>query len=171
MSLVLFRQELDLWKPGQHTGTFRGNNLAFVAANSLLQYWKDDTLTKQIQENSLVISKTLGQLVQQLDSNRFHVRGRGMVWGLDCTDGEFAGQVCRTAFQKGLLIETSGAHDQVVKLLPPLTISRNDLEYGLQIIVESVLSVAGKDTQPVLYLPPLDLDTNHLSSVSGIVTT
>ncbi len=171
MSLVLFRQELDLWKPGQHTGTFRGNNLAFVAANSLLQYWKDDALTKQIQENSLVISKTLGQLVQQLDSNRFHVRGRGMVWGLDCTDGEFAGQVCRTAFQKGLLIETSGAHDQVVKLLPPLTISRNDLELGLQIIAESVLSVTGKETQPVLYLPPLALDTNHLSSVSGIVTT
>lgn len=46
LSVVLMKSELDQWKPGQHSGTFRGNNLAFIAASNLLKsYWEDDNLS------------------------------------------------------------------------------------------------------------------------------
>ena len=80
-----------------------------------------------------------------------------MIWGLEFSIAEMAQQVCRKAFENGLMIETSGARDQVVKLLPPLTISKEDLLYGLSILKECVRSVSQEKTvPPVCFVPELD---------------
>ncbi len=154
MSLVFMRRDCDTWKPGQHTGTFRGNNLAFVAARQLLEYWRDDQLAQQIQAHGTTIESSLKDLHGRSNGATKAVRGRGMVWGLEFTDPEVAGRVCKQAFSNGLMVETSGAKDQVVKLLPPLTISQNDLNLGLSILGDSLHTVLQSTiAPPVFYVP------------------
>ena len=138
MSLVLIDRDCDVWKPGEHTGTFRGNNLAFVAADALLNYWRDDQFTQSIAVRSRLIENRLNGLVNEFGSDRLSVRGRGMIWGLETLDKELANQVCREAFRRGLMIETSGASDEVIKPLPPLTTSESDLHLGFDILRDSL---------------------------------
>jgi diaminobutyrate-2-oxoglutarate transaminase len=141
MSLLLIKPEVDVWKPGEHTGTFRGNNIAFVASKALLEYWRDDCLAAQIRSNAALIRDRLEAICVEFPSAKLQWRGRGMVWGLDTGNDPWASEVCRLAFSKGLLIETSGANDQVIKLLPPLTTSPDDLNLGLSILRQSIAEV------------------------------
>jgi diaminobutyrate-2-oxoglutarate transaminase len=69
------------------------------------------------------------------------VRGRGMACGLAFADGDLAGKVSAAAFEAGLLAETAGSRGQVVKLLPPLTISDAELDEGLSVLDEAVHAV------------------------------
>ncbi|MFN7843785.1 MAG: diaminobutyrate--2-oxoglutarate transaminase [Pirellula sp.] len=141
MSLVLINPDIDIWQPGQHTGTFRGNNLAFVASRAVLEYWRDDVLINHMAENAKTIVSRLQQISDKLTSDPVSIRGKGMVWGIDTGDTPWASDVCKKAFENGLMIETSGANDQVIKLLPPLTISNEDLCIGLDILERSIESV------------------------------
>jgi diaminobutyrate-2-oxoglutarate transaminase len=144
MSLVLISPEHDIWKPGQHTGTFRGNNLAFVAAKAVLEYWQDGpAFEREIDLLSRTIVNRLMDWSSRFSSYGARVRGRGMVWGIEFPTADVASRISREAFQSGLIIETAGAEDQVVKLLPPLTIEVEQLDRGLQILdqaIEKVLS-------------------------------
>lgn len=148
MSLVLINPEIDIWKPGQHTGTFRGNNLAFVASRAVLNYWRDDVLSNHIAENATTILHRLQLISEKLANTPVSIRGKGMVWGIDTGDEPWASEVCKKAFENGLMIETSGANDQVIKLLPPLTISNEDLLLGLEILEQSIESVV-TERQPI----------------------
>lgn len=144
MSLVLINPDIDVWQPGQHTGTFRGNNLAFVASRAVLEYWRDDTLVNQIANHADTMVRRLESISRSLPSSSVSIRGRGMVWGIDTGDNPWASDVCKKAFENGLMIETSGANDQVIKLLPPLTISSEDLNMGLDILQRSIESVVAE---------------------------
>jgi len=64
-----------------------------------------------------------------------------MFRGINCVNGEIASQITRAAFKKGLIIETSGADDQVVKFLCPLIISQENLERGINIVEEAIKEV------------------------------
>jgi diaminobutyrate-2-oxoglutarate transaminase len=143
MALTLFRPELDIWAPGEHNGTFRGNNPAFVTGTSaLLEYWRDDHLEKQTYAYGQRVEQALSALVEAHPGSQH--RGRGLVWGLQFAEPGRAAAVCRNAFERGLLVETSGPHDEVVKLLPPLTISSEDLDHGLGLLAAAVASTPGK---------------------------
>lgn len=145
-AVVLIRPELDQWKPGEHNGTFRGNSFAFVTAKAAIdEYWSDNTFTKQIEEKGRYISARLHAIVQKYGDDNFSTRGRGMFQGINCVDGELAGKITRNAFKKGLIIETSGADDQVVKLLCPLIISEENLCKGLDIIESAIKDVCAKE--------------------------
>ena len=149
MSLVLINPDIDIWQPGQHTGTFRGNNLAFVASRAVLEYWRDDALINHIAENSKTIVSRLQKISDKLANTPVSIRGKGMVWGIDTGDTPWASDVCKKAFENGLMIETSGANDQVIKLLPPLTISNEELCIGLDILERSIETVIA-NLQPVM---------------------
>ncbi|MBI1353032.1 MAG: diaminobutyrate--2-oxoglutarate transaminase [Acidobacteria bacterium] len=144
-SVVLMKPELDLWKPGEHNGTFRGHNLAFVTATAALEeYWRTADFSGDVERKGRAVRNALEEMAQA--DQRLSVRGRGMMQGLDCTDGELASQISRNAFDRGLVIETSGADGQVVKCLMPLTISDETLAKGLRILkasVEDALSDSG----------------------------
>ena len=134
-SLVLMKPELDAWKPGEHNGTFRGHNLAFVTARAALEeYWQDDELTRDVRRKSRVLRARLQEIADDDPARRCSVRGRGLMQGLDCGNGELAGRICARAFEAGLIIEKSGADGRVVKCLSPLTISEDDLATGLTIL-------------------------------------
>ncbi len=141
-AVVLMKPELDQWKPGEHNGTFRGNNLAFVTAKAALDhYWSDDEFSKSIKAKGEFVSSRLKEIADTYGDHNFTARGRGMFQGICCVSGEIAGKITKEAFKRGLLIETSGADDQVVKLLCPLITSQENLEKGLDIIEESVRTV------------------------------
>lgn len=138
MALLLMNPELDQWQPGEHTGTFRGNNLAFVAATELLSYWENDDLTQSINYKSKIIQKSLEQLAKDIPELELKVRGRGMVWGVEVPKEGFAGEISTRAFEKQLLVETCGSSSQVVKFLPPLIIEEELLMEGLNLFSEVV---------------------------------
>lgn len=139
MSLVLMKSELDQWKPGEHNGTFRGNNLAFVSAQSAIDlYWSDYSMTREVKRKGALMQKRLREIADGIKDIEFDLRGRGMIWGLACEEcPPLMGKISEAAFQRGLIIETSGTDDHVLKCLPPLTIEDDQLLRGLEIIADS----------------------------------
>ncbi len=144
MSLLLMRPELDQWKPGEHTGTFRGNNLAFVAATKALEYWDSPDFAEGIAHKGRLFEDGLNAIVDRHGEAQGELRGVGMVWGIDFANEAFAGSVSEEAFNRGLIIETAGANGQVLKFLPALTIEEELITEGLAIIDEAISSVLAK---------------------------
>jgi diaminobutyrate-2-oxoglutarate transaminase len=145
-AVVLMKPELDQWKPGEHNGTFRGNNLAFVTAKDAIDhYWSDDVFANEIKAKGEYITEQLVDIVGQYGEGNFTNKGRGMFQGINCVNGEIAAKITKKAFEKGLIIETSGADDQIVKLFCPLTITQENLENGIAIIRESIKEVCSKE--------------------------
>lgn len=137
LALTLFRRDLDVWAPGEHNGTFRGHNPAFVTATAALQnYWRDNNFAEQTLAKGALVRERLEAIAAQHDG--VGARGRGMAQGLKFADADKASEVCRVAFERGVLMETSGPADEVVKLLPPLTTSVADLESGIDVLAEAV---------------------------------
>ena len=154
MSLVLLRPDLDVLKPGQHNGTFRGHNLAFVAAKAALEFWRDPSFETGIQQTASLIQKRLDEIVAKFPMHGAKVRGKGMMLGIEWNDSTIASKVSAAAFKKKLIIETSGAEDQVLKLLPPLTISKEQIIQGLDIIEQSISEVIDKSMIVEKYVIP-----------------
>lgn len=139
LAIALIRPELDIWAPGQHTGTFRGNNLAFVAgAAALRNYWGDGDLGAVVDAHSAVVRQSLDELRTAFPADTARVKGRGLLIGLEIDQDGLACDVSGAAFGEGLIIETCGARNQVLKLLPPLNISDADLRLGLQLLRRAV---------------------------------
>jgi len=141
LALVLVRPELDQWKPGEHTGTFRGNNLAFIAATKLFEYWKTDELAELIKTKEKIMRDRLKIIADKYPELNCKVRGRGMIWGLDIAPKGMARQVSRESFYSGLIIVLAGAELSVLIFLPPLIIEENLLVKGLDIIEESIVAL------------------------------
>lgn len=139
MAILLLKPELDQWNPGEHTGTFRGNNLAFVASTAALStYWQTDEFSQSVKHKSSILKDELEKTAQEFPSLQANVRGRGLIYGLEIPADGFAKKVSQHAFEKGLVIELSGARSQVVKFLPPLTIDEPTLQEGIDIVNEAI---------------------------------
>lgn len=145
MSILLMKPEVDVWEPGAHTGTFRGNNLAFVtAARALELYWSDDAFVTEVRRKHEVLKTRLTALAEDFPTAEFEVRGRGLMMGIASVKmPELASKVSAAAFERGLIIETSGARDEVLKFLPALTITDEELEHGLAIVRECLSELLG----------------------------
>ena len=143
MTIVLMKPELDLWQPGEHTGTFRGNQLSFIGAKASIDFWVSGDIQADVTRNSAMIEKFLFREIACVHGE-IDIRGIGMIWGIDLNglaiDG-LAQTVADRCFGSGLVIETAGRKDNVLKLLPPLNISESDLLEGLEIIRNSLLAV------------------------------
>ncbi len=138
MALVLFKPELDVWGPGEHNGTFRGNNMAFVTARAAVEtYWKDDTFANDVKAKTRVLGDAL-QAICDRYPGEFRVKGRGLMRGISARNPDVTGPITRRAFELGLIIETSGPNDEVIKCLMPLTIATEDLKKGAAILAQSV---------------------------------
>lgn len=146
MSLVLIKPELDQWAPGEHNGTFRGNNPAFVTASAAIErYWKDDLLSIEVYKKSQILKNRICNIVSTLNGD-FHYRGRGLMQALVCPSGDIANLISKRAFANGLIIETCGSRGHVLKFLMPLTIPIDLMEAGLDILSESVKDVCNQSS-------------------------
>lgn len=147
-AVVLFKPELDQWKPGEHNGTFRGNNFAFVTAKAAIDhYWSTPDFANEIQAKGRYISERLARIVEQYGEGNFTTRGRGLFQGINCVSGEFASKITKKCFQQGLIIETSGADDQVVKFLCPLIISQENLAKGIDIVENAIKELCASESE------------------------
>src|SRR6056297_3823979 len=137
---LLIKREYDIWKPAEHNGTFRGNTHAFVTGRVALEkFWSDDSFQKDIESKSAILTTALKRITEIVPGAR--LKGRGMMQGVDVGGGETASAICARAFEKGLIIETSGADDEVVKVLAPLTIPEETLRKGLNILLDAARDV------------------------------
>lgn len=137
-ALTLFRPDLDKWEPGEHNGTFRGNCHAFVTATAAIRhFWETDDFANDVKRRAELLGRRL-KAIAATDPDRMSVKGRGMMQGIDVGSGELASVITSAAFEKGLIIETSGPHDEVVKVLAPLTIDDDVFSAGLDIVEGAV---------------------------------
>ena len=144
-AIVLMKRELDVWKPGEHNGTFRGNNHAFITATAALEhYWATPAFEASIAEKGARLGNGLHRMVDRFQWDLCEVRGRGMMRGVRCVDPEKAAMVSAKAFENGLIIERSGAYDEVIKCLAPLTVKAEQLEEGLAILENAFEAVFTK---------------------------
>jgi diaminobutyrate-2-oxoglutarate transaminase len=139
MSLVLISPELDVWEPGGHTGTFRGNNLAFVGATAALRtYWADEVFGAETTRKGELLQSQLAAIAEHHPGHLVE-RGRGLFRGLaSLTDPDFASRVSAEAFERGVIIETAGAYSEVVKFLPPLTTDDETLLRGVEVVEAAI---------------------------------
>ncbi|MER8480613.1 diaminobutyrate--2-oxoglutarate transaminase [Mesorhizobium sp. M1163] len=144
MALVLIKPELDVWAPGAHTGTFRGNNYAFVTARAALEtYWSDSKFEEEIARKSAILAEELKSIADDFRTLDLSVRGRGLMYGLvSPKHHSLPGLVSQEAFRRGLVIETAGSYGEVLKFMTALTIAEADLRRGLSIIRDSISAVA-----------------------------
>ena len=140
-AITLLKPELDVWEPGEHNGTFRGPNPAFVTATAAMDFWTGEGMEKETLTKGDQIEEALGRIAASHPDAIDGVRGRGLAQGLVFADAETAPAVCAQAFDRRLLMETSGPEGEVVKLLPPLTTTSDELAEGLDIIAASVDAV------------------------------
>jgi diaminobutyrate-2-oxoglutarate transaminase len=143
MALVLLRPELDVWAPGEHNGTFRGNNLAFVTGAAALDYWQDDSFSREILRKADLLHVRLKEMAARHPRVCGPVRGRGLIQGLHLKPDGLALEAARVAFQRGLMIEPVGPRDEVLKILPPLIIEEAELTQGLDILEDVLNAITG----------------------------
>ena len=140
MALMLVRPEHDIFGPAEHNGTFRGNTHAFVTARVAIEkFWSDTAFQEEIAAKSRLLEVVLGEMVELVPGAE--IKGRGMMQGVDVKSGALAAEICARAFQKGLIIETSGNEDQVVKVLAPLTTPDATFRNGLSILLDATREV------------------------------
>jgi len=142
LAMNLIKPEHDAqWSPGEHTGTFRGQGLSFVAGREALSYFDDDLFLEEVRAKGDKMRKALEKSGSKHD---LAVRGKGMMQGIDIADGAKSKAIAAACFEAGLLVGPCGTEGRVIKLIPPLTIPDEDLDQGLDILAKSIDRVLGE---------------------------
>jgi diaminobutyrate-2-oxoglutarate transaminase len=143
MAMVLVRPQHDVFGPAEHNGTFRGNTHAFVTARVAIEkFWADDAFQTELARKSELVTSALQEVASHIPGA--YLKGRGLMQGVDVGSGELAGDICARAYELGLVVETSGPNDEVVKILAPLTTSEQLLCEGFAILSTAAREVAAK---------------------------
>ncbi|QRV16832.1 diaminobutyrate--2-oxoglutarate transaminase [Haloterrigena salifodinae] len=161
LSVVVYDESLDVWEPGAHAGTFRGNQLGMAAGVATIEHVLENDLADRAAEMGDRLRDHLEETAATFDVVG-DVRGRGLMLGMELVDpdgepdslghypadGDLAAAVQSEAFDRGLIVETGGRHSSVVRFLPPLTISKSEIDEVGEIIRESVRAVVANDRTP-----------------------
>ena len=142
MALLLMRPELDIFRPAEHNGTFRGNQLSFVGGTAGINYFVEHKLDEEVQKKAAIVEAFIKKEILPLDE-RLSCRGMGLMWGIDFTEinPALALEAVHEGFDRHLIKEVAGRKDAVLKLMPPLTIEEDVLREGLEIVKRSVEAV------------------------------
>ena len=142
ISMLLFKPELDKWEPGQHTGTFRGNQLSLIAGLEGLKKMVNDDIPAEVRRKEKIVEEFLRTEIAPLDS-RISYRGIGLLWGVDFGkfDKDMTKPLIAACFKNGMICERVGRDNAVLKLMPPLIIPDEQLLAGLQILKKSLQEI------------------------------
>lgn len=139
MAMNLVKPEHDKhWLPGEHTGTFRGQNLSFIAGREALRYFEDGKFMQATQTKGELMRSALQSIADSYPNKGFKVRGKGMMQALDIGDGVLSKAIAKDCFEHGMLFGPCGIGGEVMKLIPPLTIPDEDLVAGLAIFKQAI---------------------------------
>jgi diaminobutyrate-2-oxoglutarate transaminase len=150
-AVIVYRAELDAWKPGAHTGTFRGNQLAMAAGGALLRHVRETGL---VDRAARLGERLLGELraLRDQESCVGDVRGRGLMLGLEIVEPDaapdalgarpgatgLARRIQAECLERGLIIEVGGRRGAVIRLLPPLIITDEQADSVLHRLADAV---------------------------------
>jgi diaminobutyrate-2-oxoglutarate transaminase len=147
VAIVLHNARLDAFAPGAHTGTFRGNQLAFAAGVASARVMRRDGILDHVRDLGAYAMEMLQGFVRDYEIVG-EARGSGLMLGIELVqpltgepNTQAAIAVQRRAIERGLIVELGGRGDGVVRLLPPLNVSRETLEQALEIL-DSALAEA-----------------------------
>lgn len=142
MAILLMKPELDIWKPAEHNGTFRGNQLSLIAGKASFDWLIDNNVEAETIRKGEIIKDYITKTVLNID-NRIKLRGIGLIWGIDFSeiDSSLAEKVIEKCFENKLICECAGRNGSVFKIMPPLVIEDNLLFKGLEIVTESIKTV------------------------------
>ena len=136
-ALTLIKPELDIWAPGEHNGTFRGNQLAMVASKAGLEFMKQNHIEEKVRQKGEIVKEFLEKEIKPINSN-IEIRGIGLIWGIETHNETIAKKISTDCFKSGLIVERAGRNNSVVKIMPPLTIDEETLLKGLNILKQNV---------------------------------
>ena len=142
MALLLIKPELDIFRPAEHNGTFRGNQLSFVGGTAGINYFTENNIGDEVKRKGAIIEEFITSKILPVDK-RLSCRGIGFIWGIDFSkiDSALALKAVHECFDNGLIVEVAGREDSVLKIMPPLTIEDDTLTEGLEIIRSVVLKL------------------------------
>ncbi|MBE7060495.1 MAG: diaminobutyrate--2-oxoglutarate transaminase [Ruminococcaceae bacterium] len=142
MALLFIKPELDIFRPAEHNGTFRGNQLSFVGATAAVNYFVDNSLDEVVKSKARIIEDYIKTEICPIHKD-LKYRGIGMLWGIDFSDidSTLALKIVHKAFDNGLIVEVAGRKDSVLKIMPPLTVEESILIEGLSIIKSCIFNV------------------------------
>lgn len=150
-SVVLIERSLDVWKPAEHNGTFRGNNHAFVTATAMLrQYWQTPAFCETVRARGELLRQRLQDMVDKFSPLLVSVKGRAMMRGVLVSDPRRAAAITTNALRHGLIIERSGPQDEVIKCMMPLTSDESILNEGLDMLERAVEEEFNRCARPKL---------------------
>ncbi|KOO03524.1 pyridoxal phosphate-dependent class III aminotransferase [Vibrio nereis] len=156
MSLLVINKQHDTWKPGEHTGTFRGNQLAMVSGAKALEIIERDNLVEHANIAGQYLRHGLEAMQKRVDCIA-EVRGKGLMLGVEIrkpgnelnkfgepvADGELTLKIQRAALERGLMVEKGGREGSVIRFLPPLIISFEQIDFALRVMEEAILVAGG----------------------------
>lgn len=140
-AVTLFKEELDVFKPGEHNGTFRGCQLSMVAGLAALEMTIEQDIPSQVKKKEKIVEEYLNTEIKPLLNKEMEIRGIGLTWGIEFKSGKIARAVLDKCFEKKLIIELAGSEDSVLKIMPSLVIEEELLLKGLNIIKESIKEI------------------------------
>lgn len=156
MSLLVFKKDIDTWKAGEHTGTFRGNQLAMVSGAKALEIIQRDNLVDQAKIAGQYLRLGLERIEERVNCVA-EVRGKGLMLGVEIcdpsgkrnkfgepqSDGELTLAIQRAALERGLMVEKGGRDGSVIRFLPPLIISFEQIDFALKVLEDAIIAVGG----------------------------
>lgn len=147
VSVILYHERLDCWKPAAHTGTFRGNQLAFAVGAAQLRLMEREDVLGNVRKIGSYLRDGLRRLQERYDFIG-DVRGLGLMLGMEFTPlgpwsaGEVVDRVRMAALHKGLIFEPAGRKGSVARFLPPLNLTREEADEALGILEAAIAEVA-----------------------------
>jgi diaminobutyrate-2-oxoglutarate transaminase len=157
MSILVLKKDVDTWRPGEHTGTFRGNQLAMVSGAKALEIIQRDNLV----EHANIAGQYLRMGLEKIQSRVnciAEVRGKGLMLGVEIkqpngelnkfgepkSDGQLTLRIQRAALERGLMVEKGGRDGSVIRFLPPIIISFEQIDFALRVLEEAILVAGGE---------------------------
>ncbi|WP_435817058.1 aspartate aminotransferase family protein [Brevibacillus nitrificans] len=151
LSVVIYHKKYDVWKPGAHIGTFRGNQLAMAAGLATLTYIREHNLPEKVAQ----LGERLFDHLLELKRNVAFigdVRGRGLMIGVEVVNADeqqdslghypahpkLASRIQQECLQRGLILEVGGRHSAVMRFLPPLIVTEEQVDEIARIFSEAV---------------------------------
>eukprot|EP00928_Gymnodinium_smaydae_P025301 TRINITY_DN201_c0_g3_i1.p1 TRINITY_DN201_c0_g3~~TRINITY_DN201_c0_g3_i1.p1 ORF type:complete len:480 (-),score=43.24 TRINITY_DN201_c0_g3_i1:224-1663(-) len=150
MAINAFKEDLNVWGPGSHTGTFRGNTIAFACGTASIRYMKQERLWEKVRQRGEQFRAHIEAIQARADIIG-HIRGRGLMQGIEIVDntrtdhlglpkpdGELAGRIQVEAFKRKLIFERGGRNGAVIRFLTPLIVTEEEIDITCGIFAEAV---------------------------------
>jgi diaminobutyrate-2-oxoglutarate transaminase len=143
LAVILYKDELDVWQPGAHAGTFRGNQLAMATGLATIRYIRENQLSTYVEQMGMHFQMQLWQIQAEFPHIIADVRGRGLMVGVELSEPvrHLARQLQAECLDRGLIIELGGRNSSVVRFLPPLIIEALQIDDVCQIFRDAVAAI------------------------------